>query len=124
MELPGNDEIFVLNFATGALRNLSEHPANDYVPDWSPNGKEIVFESIRDGNYEIYLINTNGENLRRLTNNTTEDQYPRWSPDGESILFSRHGELYLMDANGTSQRPLINGINVTGNFADWQPCPA
>jgi Tol biopolymer transport system component len=122
MELPGNDEIFVLNLATGALRNLSDHPANDYVPDWSPNGEEIVFESIRDGNYEIYLINRDGENLRQLTNNTIEDQYPRWSPDGETILFSRHGELYLMNADGTSQRPLIDGMAVTGNFADWQPC--
>lgn len=122
MELPGNDEIFLLNLATGALRNLSEHSANDYVPDWSPNGKEIVFESIRDGNYEIYLINTDGENLRRLTDNTTEDQYPRWSPDGGSILFSRHAELYLMDADGASQRPLIDSMTVNGNFADWQPC--
>ena len=40
--------------------NLTKNPNyNDYYPNWSPDGKKIVFESNMDGDYEIYVLNTN-----------------------------------------------------------------
>jgi Tol biopolymer transport system component len=121
-ELPGNDEIFVINADGSSPINLTQHSANDFSPDWSPDGKTIVFESIRDGNYEIYAINPNGSNLRRLTNHPLEDQHARWSPDGSMILYSHHGELYLMNADGSDPRAFA-GKSISGNFAEWRTCP-
>ena len=120
-ELPHNDEIFVINADGSNPINLTDHPANDNSPDWAPDGRTIVFESIRDGNYELYTVNTNGNDLRRLTDSPLDDQHARWSPDGNAILFTHHGELYLMDPDGSNPRPL-GADPVSGLFADWGPC--
>ena len=79
---------------------------------------QIAFVSHRDGNPEIYLMDINGKNQRRLTNNRHEDWYPSWSPDGKRIVFhsNRDGhvidgrptdEIYVMDADGNNQFPLM-----------------
>ena len=45
---------------------------------WSPDGKQIVFTSDKDGNDELYIVNADGTGLRRLTNNSTADYCPDW----------------------------------------------
>jgi TolB protein len=45
---------------------------------WSPDGRQIVFTSYKDGNDELYIVNVDGTDLRRLTNNTTMDCCPDW----------------------------------------------
>ena len=41
---------------TGEPIRLTNHSANDISPAWSPDGKQIVFASNRDGNYNIYVV--------------------------------------------------------------------
>ena len=52
--------------------------AEDWGPDWSPEGDKIVFTSKRDGNYEIYTMNADGSNQVNLTNNPAADIQPCW----------------------------------------------
>jgi Tol biopolymer transport system component len=40
--------------------NLTNNPAADDVPSWSPDGRRIAFASDRDGNREIYVMNADG----------------------------------------------------------------
>jgi len=42
--------------------NLTNNPAIDYSPSWSPDGAKIAFWSSRDGNFEIYVMNSDGTN--------------------------------------------------------------
>lgn len=60
-----------------------------YSPDWSPDGKEIVFSSIdRTGFSDLYIFSTESGLLRRLTHDKYDDRDPSWSPDGRRIAFS------------------------------------
>jgi cell division septation protein DedD len=96
--------------------NLTENPADDTSPAWSPDGEEIVFASNRDGNWEVYKMRANGFPQENLTENPADDTSPAWSPDGEEIVFAsnRDGnwEVYKMRTNGFLQE------NLTENPAD------
>ena len=61
----------------------------DSYPMFSPDGKQIAFESNRTGNFEIYIINADGTNIKQLTSDTAFDGTPAWSPDGKQIVFIR-----------------------------------
>ena len=63
----GNREIYVIELDGTGLTRLTNHPAADPAPAWSPDGTRIAFASNRDGNDEIYLMNADGSNSIRLT---------------------------------------------------------
>ena len=120
-----NDDIYVTTERDAESDSeplrLTKNPAVDQFPTVSPNGKEIAFQSNRDGNTEIYVMEAKdddgdgeGDNLRRLTNNAASDAQPAWSPGGQKIAFqsTRDGsgsEIYIMDAEDKVK-------NVTGDL--------
>lgn len=62
-----------------------------WFPQYSPDGKHIVFMSNRTGTDEIWMSNADGTGLVQITklNNTGT---PRWSPDGRKIVFDSRSE--------------------------------
>ena len=84
----GNFEIYVMNPDGKNQQRLTNNPADEWDPSWSPGGKGIVFSSKRDRNSEIYVMDADGGNQRRLTINRRNDWHPSWSPDGERIAFA------------------------------------
>ena len=81
-----------------------------YNPDWSPDGRTLLFESTLDGKFSIYAVHVDGTGLHRLTVDNANNEQPRWSPDGRRIVFSSdragHLDLYLMNADGSGQTRL------------------
>jgi TolB protein len=69
------------------LRRLTDHPAADENPAWSPDGRWLAFSSERTGRGDIYLMDPDGEGLRRLTDHPAYEGAPRFAPDGRSIFF-------------------------------------
>jgi Tol biopolymer transport system component len=76
----GNEDIYVLALHDGTIRNLTNHPAADTDPDWSPDGSRLAFTSVRDGNEEIYSMRPDGSGMQRLTTSPANDRFPRWRP--------------------------------------------
>lgn len=98
-------------------------PVISVVP-WTPTGRELVFNSIRDGDQEIYVMRDDGSDLVALTNNPASDVDPSWSPDGLHIVFTsdRDGdeEIYVMNADGSA----VQQVTFNDAFdccADWSP---
>jgi Tol biopolymer transport system component len=77
----------VLKLADRTVVNLTNHPAQDYSPAWSPDGSKIAFASDRDGAPELYVVNADGSGVTRITQNVGFVGRPAWSPDGGTIAF-------------------------------------
>jgi hypothetical protein len=93
-------------------KQLTNDPADDMSPAWSPDGSTIAFVTDRDGNREIYAMKGDGTQQLNLTNHGAEDWTPAWSPDGSSIAFSsyRDGnwEIYVMGSDGSNPARLTS----------------
>lgn len=80
-------------------------------PRWSPDGKQLLWVSTRNGNQELYKSGPQGEGIVRLTNHPDADNQPWWSPDGKEIVFVSYREggarLYKMKSDGSSAKRLI-----------------
>ncbi len=74
----GNNEVYLMNADGSGLTQLTNSPAIDAQPAWSPDGKKIAFVSDRDGKNDIYVINTDGSDQARLTSGTARNFQPEW----------------------------------------------
>ncbi len=71
----------------GAPKQLTSGTKHDRRPRFSPDGRQILFESDRSGDTQLWLIDLSGGEARQLTTIATEARTGIWSPDGKSIAF-------------------------------------
>jgi serine/threonine-protein kinase len=102
----GNADIYRLALADGHVEQLTDHPADDFIPSWSPDGNEIAFYSFRHGTRDLFVMAADGAAETRLTNDPSQERYPDWSPDGNSLVFrgdkTGEDEIWLMSREDRS----------------------
>jgi dipeptidyl aminopeptidase/acylaminoacyl peptidase len=125
-----SSELYFVNADGRDFIRLTNAAGLDQDARISPDGRQIVFASRRNGDSDIYLMDIDGSNERRLTRHSADDANPVWSPDGRWILFlSNRGDnfwqtapynLYIMAADGGSQCQLTQSQNMVWR-AVWSP---
>src|SRR3546814_8369005 len=83
----GNTEVFTVDLRTRRQTRLTNHPAIDTSPSFSPDSREITFNSDRGGSPQIYVMNRDGSNVRRISRGQGYYYTPVWSPRGDLIAF-------------------------------------
>ena len=121
----GNNEIYVMNADGTNQTRLTNDPADDDSPAWSPSGTKIVFRSFRgSGDCCIYVMAADGTSQTRSTSSLACDHSPAWSPRGTKIAFAsnRDGncEIYVMNPDGSSQTRLTRSPDCDHPGA-WSP---
>ena len=137
------EDIYVINPDGSGLTQVTTHEAEDFSPEWSPDGSRIAFTTTRHGNPhnaggsgEIYLIDPNGSNETRVTDTDDFDRFTTWSPDGKRLIFlssrdSRAGSfswttIYVMNVDGSDQTRVDIDFDTRAprwsvGSADWSP---
>ena len=97
----------------GASTEFIASTRTDYDPQYSPDGRKIVFGSSRSGSAEIWTCDSEGRNPVQLTYLRGIAGSPRWSPDSRSIAFDRGQtddlDIYIIGADGGAPHRLTSG---------------
>ena len=79
--------IWIYEKRSGAVRQFTFSAKSDFLPRWSPDGKQLAFLSDRDEQTQIYGMRADGGEGTALTKGKRSVANFAWSPDGKQIAF-------------------------------------
>lgn len=80
-------DLYRVAAAGGVATPLTTHPAHDFMPVWSRDGRQIAFASDRHGNFDIFVMPAAGGEARRLTFHSAPEYPYSFSHDNRQVLF-------------------------------------
>ena len=93
-------------------------------PDWSPDGKRLVYTSDAPGDQEVYILDLDSGRNTRLTRTRAIEISPDFSPNGREIAFtsdrSGNPQVYIMDSEGLNTRRVSFDSGYSDSAA-WSP---
>ncbi|HZN04723.1 MAG TPA: hypothetical protein VFD06_14155, partial [Candidatus Polarisedimenticolia bacterium] len=109
----GNLEVWKASTTTGAIRRLTDDPAQDWDPAFTPDGKGMLWSSSRTGHFEIWIGRTDGTGARQLTRDGVDAENPTMTPDGKWVIYNSSNPaqsgLWKIRADGTEATRIVPG---------------
>jgi TolB protein len=129
-------EVFTMTPEGKDFRRLTDNGADEFDPDWSPDGAQLVYVRTRQHRFshnriqsDIAVMGKNGHDVTVLTHTERNEGSAAFSPNGKRIVFDRccygesnTSEIFVMWANGTHVVRLTHN-EVWDTAPDWQPIP-
>jgi len=116
-------DLYTIGIDGRGLKRLTDTPGYDAEGSYSPDGRRIVFTSMRDGDPDIYVMDADGSSVRQLTNAPGYDGGPFFSPDGQWVVFRSDRlkkdmlQIYAISADGKTEVQLTNNLD----HVNWCP---
>lgn len=83
----GRQHLYRMRLPGGPPEQLTADSADDFLPAYSPDGRELAFHRIESGVRDIFVMPADGGPPVRVTTNPDDDRQPRWTPDGKSLVY-------------------------------------
>jgi hypothetical protein len=91
------EDLWTYDLSKGLPVRFTFDPARADFPVWSPDGRSIVFNSVRKGHWDLYRKSADGSGVEELLYADDREKYPNtWSPDGKVLIF------VTVDGSGSS----------------------
>ena len=118
-----NTDIFKISLRSGEQKRLTKDRAIDTAPSFSPDGKNIVFESDRSSSQQLYVMSSDGGKMKRITFGKGRYGEPAWSPRGYLIAFTKLLDGYfhigVIKPDGTGEKILTRSSK--DQAPTWSP---
>ncbi len=118
-----NADIYVKKSDGTAVTQMTNDPARDEMPTFSPDGRQVAFASNRTGNWDLFLIDVSGGQPVQITNDSSDEIHPSFSPDGTQLVYCSFGErsgqweLVVIDVANPARKKFLG----FGLFPSWSP---
>ncbi|UCD06450.1 MAG: PD40 domain-containing protein [candidate division WOR-3 bacterium] len=125
-------DIFVMEIKEGSPGKIVQITKTPYVEKhvaWHPHKEMLIYAAMEDGDMDLFTVVPQSEKrfhedlifkTQRILNTENTEYRPAFSPSGELISYlQNHGELFVMNSNGTGQVKLCKENDVL--WIDWSP---
>jgi len=121
------EDVFV-GATGGPMRRVTDDPARDRAPVFTPDGRSLLFYSNRDGQWDTWMIGIDGGGLRKVASPPEGTIYPMLSPTGDALVFSgsKSTGVFQLPFDGTAGGvpTELPGTKTDGGYfvaSDWSP---
>ncbi len=121
---PRVKEIYTMDFDGESQRRVTFSHTLSLAPDWSPDGRKIVYQSYEKDTPGVFLVGKDGADKFRVPLSTQLNASPSFSPDGKTIAFcgsvKGNPEIFTVQSDGAGLKRLTENVAIDST-PRWSP---